>query len=222
MNPDLPLAKKPMEFAVGAALAAIVGYRGQGRSYNLGLPLLPLLLASLAGNATAVEFSQVQPDKSTLTFGYKQMGVPSDGKFRKFAAAIAFDPAKPAAATAQLEIELASIDTGSKEGNDEVVGKQWFNVKSFPTAKFVSSSVKPLGGNRYEVAGKLTLKGKTQEVSAPFTVKQEGAVAVFDGGFTLKRLDYAIGEGPWADVGTVANEVQITFHVVAGAAPAKK
>jgi polyisoprenoid-binding protein YceI len=181
-----------------------------------------LLLAGAACSAQAAEFSQVQADKSTLTFGYKQMGVPAEGAFRKFAAIIAFDPAKPTAASAQFEIDLASIDVGAKEGNDEVVGKQWFNVKSFPTAKFVSTSVKALGGNRYEVAGKLTIKGKTQEVSAPFTVKQEGAVAVFNGGFTLKRLDFAIGEGPWADVGTVANEVQITFHVLAGVAPAKK
>ncbi len=183
---------------------------------------LLLALATLAFRADAVEFSQVQADKSTLSFGYTQMGVPSDGKFGKFSAAIAFDPAKPAAASAQLEIDLASIDTGSKEGNDEVAGKQWFDVKRFPSAKFVSSSVKPLGGNRFEVAGQLTLKGKTRAVSAPFTIKQQGTVAVFDGSFTLKRLDYAIGEGPWADVGTVANEVQIAFHVVAGAVPAKK
>lgn len=181
-----------------------------------------LLLAALAYRADAVEFGLFQADKSTLTFAYKQMGVPSDGKFRKFAANIAFDPAKPSAATAQLEIDMASIDTGAPEGNDEVAGKPWFNVKSFPTARFVSSSVKALGGNRYEVAGQLTLKGKTRAVSAPFTVKQEGTVAVFDGGFVLKRLDYAIGEGAWTDVGTVADEVRINFHVVAAATPGKK
>lgn len=184
------------------------------------LPLLMLASAWMNG-AQAVEFNQVQVDKSTLVFAYKQMGVPSDGQFRKFVATIAFDPTRPNTASAQLEIDMASIDTGTREGNDEVIGKQWFNVKNFPNAKFVSSSVKPLGGNRFEVAGKLTIKGKTQEVSAPFTFKQEGAIGVFDGGFTLKRLDYAIGEGPWADVGTVADEIRIAFHVVA-AAPAKK
>lgn len=186
--------------------------------------IMPLMvLACVWANGTqAAEFSQVQADKSTLAFAYKQMGVPSDGRFRKFVANIAFDPAKPAAASAQLEIDMVSIDTGSKEGNDEVIGKPWFNAKSFPHAKFISTAVKPLGANRYEVAGKLTIKGKTQDVSAPFTFKQEGANGVFDGSFTLKRLDYAIGEGLWADVGTVANEVQITFHVVAGAVPTKK
>ena len=48
----------------------------------------------------------------------------------------------------------------------------------------------------------------------PFTVKQDATGASFDGGFVLKRLDFAIGEGPWSDVGTVANEVQIKFHLV--------
>jgi polyisoprenoid-binding protein YceI len=183
--------------------------------------LLPLIVM-WSTPLYAAEFNQVQADKSTVSFAYKQMGVPSEGKFRKFAAAIAFDPARPAAASAQLDIDLASIDTGSKEGDEEVAGKLWFNTKNFPQAHFVSSSVKALGGNRYEVTGKLTIKGRTQEVSAPFTYRQEGAAAVFDGSFVLKRLDYAIGEGIWADVGTVANEVRITFHVVANAAPLKK
>lgn len=184
--------------------------------------LYALVLLAGISSVHASEFNQVQADKSTLAFAYKQMGVPSEGKFRRFAAAVVFDPARPAAASAQIDIDLASIDTGSKEGDEEVAGKLWFDAKSHPQARFVSSAVKALGGNRYEVTGKLTLKGKTREVSAPFTYRQEGAAAVFDGGFVLKRLDYAIGEGIWADVGTVANEVRIAFHVVASAAPAKK
>ncbi|MBS0465139.1 MAG: YceI family protein, partial [Proteobacteria bacterium] len=38
----------------------------------------------------------------------------------------------------------------------------------------------------------------------------------------LKRGDYGIGEGMWADYGTVANEVQIKFRLVAAAAAGKK
>lgn len=175
-----------------------------------------------SGNSQAVEFNQVSADKSSISFGYRQMNVPLDGKFGKFTVRVAFDPAKLAAASAQIDVDLASIDTGSAEGNDEVVGKQWFNAKVFPTAKFASSGVKALGGNRYEAAGKLTIKGKTLDTVAPFTFKQEGSSGVFDGVFTLKRLDYSIGEGPWVDVSAVANEVQIKFHVVAGSAPGKK
>ncbi len=175
----------------------------------------------LAGTAHAVEFNQVDAGKSSLAFSSKQMGVPVPGSFKRFTSQITFDPAKPTAASTTLEIDLASIDAGSKDANDEVVGKQWFNVKAFPTAKFVSTGVKALGGNRYEALGKMTIKGQTRDVVAPFTFKQEGASGVFDGAFVLKRMDYNIGEGPWADVSAVANEIEIKFHVVANAAAKK-
>ncbi|MEF8711567.1 MAG: YceI family protein [Candidatus Accumulibacter propinquus] len=86
-----------------------------------------LILATLAvagvGSAAAAEFNQFQAGKSSLTFVSKQMGVPIDGSFRKFAASLSFDPAKPAAATARLDLDLNSIDAGSRDANDEVVGK---------------------------------------------------------------------------------------------------
>jgi len=186
------------------------------------LTLAGLLLASAPIHSQAAEFNLVQTDKSTLAFAYKQMGVPMEGNFGRFSVRINFDPARVNAAQAQIEVDLASIDTGSNEANDEVAGKQWFNTRMFPSAQFVSTGVKALGGNRYEVLGKLTLKGKALDVAAPFTFRQEGAAGVFDGAFILKRLDYAIGEGAWTDVSAVANEIQIKFHVVAHAAPAKK
>lgn len=81
-----------------------------------------------------------------------------NGKFKKFSSQVNFDPNKLATAKANFDIELVSIDTGSSESDGEVTGKLWFNTKNFPTAKFVSSSVKYISGNRYEVLGKLTIK----------------------------------------------------------------
>ena len=163
----------------------------------------------------AAEFNSVKADKSTLAFGFKQMNVAMEGRFKKFSTQLAFDPAKVASAKVVLDVDLASIDTGSSEGDDEVAGKLWFNTKAFPTAHFASSSVKAVDGNRYEVAGQLTIKGRTQLVTAPTTVTIQGNSATFDGVFVLRRADFAIGEGPWADFGTVANEIQIKFHVLA-------
>lgn len=177
----------------------------------IGAPLTVLLAAP----AQAVEYARFQPERSNIAFTSKQMGVPVDGHFKKFAATLSFDPAKPTAAAARIDIDLNSIDAGSKDADDEVVGKQWFNVKAFPTASFVSSGVKALGGDRYEATGKISIKGKTQDAVLPFTVKQDGSSATFDGSLVIKRLDFAIGEGPWADVSAVANEVQIKFRLVA-------
>lgn len=175
-----------------------------------------LLVAALsgAGAASAAELGPVQLDKSKLTFVSKQMGVPVDGEFRKFSASLAFDPAKPDAGRAQIEIDMASVDAGAAETNEEVTGKNWFNVKQFPRATFVSSSVKALGGNRFEVAGKLTIRDKTRDVVAPFTMTPQGAFTQFDGAVTIRRADFGIGQGVWADFDTVANDVQIRFRLL--------
>ena len=123
-----------------------------------------LLLA--AGSALAAEFTVLQTDRSTIAFTVRQMGVPVDGRFRRFSGDLSFDPARPATARTAIEIELASIDAGSQEADDEVVGKQWFDAKNYPKARFVSTSVRTLGGNHYEVAGQLTLKGRTRDLTA--------------------------------------------------------
>lgn len=184
--------------------------------------LVGLTALLLSAGAQAIEFNQLLADKSAVSFAYKQMNVPLDGGFKRFDGRINFDPAKPALAKAEIDIELASIDTGSEEGNDEVAGKLWFNTKQFPVARFVSTSIKPLGNNRFEVAGKMSIKGRTLDTRTPATFRQEGNLGVFEGSFVLKRGDYGIGEGMWADYGTVANEVQIKFRLVAAAAAGKK
>ena len=176
--------------------------------------ILALALAT-AFSAQAVEYTQVQPDKSAINFTYKQMGVAVDGKFRKFTSQLNFDPTKPTAAKATFEVELASVDTGAPEGDQEVAGKPWFNTKAFPTAKFVSGTVKPLGGNKVEVAGQLTIKGKTQDVVVPATFTPQGNSGVFDGSFTIRRADFSIGEGSWAKFDIVANDVVIKFRITA-------
>lgn len=176
-----------------------------------------LVILGLPSTGLATEFNQVLADKSTLVFNFKQMGVGLAGSFKRFAAQLNFDTNKVESAKASVDVDLASIDTGSSEGDDEVAGKQWFDTKVFPTARFVSGHIRSLGSNRYEVAGQLSIKGRTHPVTAIATMTTQGNVAQFDGSFAIKRADFAIGEGPWADFGTVANEVQITFHILANA-----
>ena len=184
--------------------------------------VLAAFLAPAASSGYAQRVSAMEPDKSTITFISKQMNVPVEGKFAKFTGQLAFDAAKPNEGRVQVELDMSSIDTGSEEANDEVKGKGWFDVKNYPTARFVSSTVKTLGSGRYELAGKLTIKGRTKDVVAPFTFKPAGQGALFEGAFVLKRLDYAIGEGVWSDTDTVANEVQVKFRISAVPGVVKK
>lgn len=161
--------------------------------------------------AVAAPVSVVDLAKSEIKFVSKQMNVPVDGTFKKFDVQFLFDPDKLAASKASIGIELASIDTGSTEGDAEVQRKPWFNSKEFPKATFVSSSVKALAGGRYEVAGKLTLKGRSKDISVPFTAKPSGKDTLLEGGFTINRKDFGVGEGAWDDPETVAYDVQVKF-----------
>lgn len=186
--------------------------------------LLAVLMIALpaAPVVQAVEFRQLQANKSAVSFVYRQMNVPVEGSFKRFKGELSFDPARPEAAKTTIEIDLASIDAGSAEANEEVAGRLWFDARNHPVARFVSTSVKPLGGNRFEVAGKMSIKGRTLDAKTPATFRQAGNSGVFEGAFVLKRADYGIGEGMWADFGTVANEVHIKFRMTAAAAAAKK
>ncbi len=172
-----------------------------------------LLLAAFPAAAQTVVY-----DKSRISCVSRQENVPVEAQFRKFTAQIAFDPAKPESGKAQIEIDVGSFDIDNAEVNDMAKDRDWFNARAFPKATFVSSSIRALGGNRFEVRGPLTIKGKTVETAAPFTYTADAAGGVFDGAFLIKRLQYNIGEGVWKDTGTVADEVQIKFRIVTAAA----
>ncbi|GLU30727.1 hypothetical protein Busp01_05690 [Trinickia caryophylli] len=180
------------------------------------------MLAAFAATALAASGAaraEVDTAKSSIVATSKQMNVPVDGKFNKFTAQVSFDPAKPTAGSAQFTIDVASYDLGDKEYNNQVAGKDWFDAKSYPTATFVSSAIAPAGGNKYNVKGKITIKGHAQDVTVPVTVTQQGPLQVFDGALPIKRLQFGVGTGEWKDTSVVADEVIIKFHiVVAGSA----
>lgn len=171
--------------------------------------------AALVPSAHAAVYTKVLPERSSIEFSYSQMGVSMDGRFRRFTSELQFDPARPADARVAIDVELGSIDTGTPELDGEAAGRDWFNLKSFPTARFVATGVKPLGGNRYSVAGRLTIKGRTRDVVVPATFTAQGATGVFAGQFTIRRGDFAIGEGAWAAFDIVANDVTVRFRVTA-------
>lgn len=174
-----------------------------------------LLLATLAATlaAPALADQKLIPAQSDVAFTSKQMGVPVDGRFKRFEAQVAFDPKKPQEAKIGLTIDLASVSMGSPEPEAELVKPTWFDSRKFPQATFQSTSVKAAGPGRFDVAGKLTIKGSPHDVVVPVTLAQAGGVTTASGSFTLKRLDFKIGEGEWADTSMVANDVQVKFKL---------
>ncbi|WP_305823973.1 YceI family protein [Massilia brevitalea] len=180
-------------------------------------PLRTLLAAALF-TAAAAHAAPLKTDlaKSSVSATFKQMNVPVEAKFKTFGAQIDYDAAKPEAAKATVDIGTASMDLGDPEYNREVAKKEWFNTAQFPKATFVSTSIRPAGADKLNVAGKLTIKGKTADVNFPLTVKTAGKQQVFEGQLPIKRLAFNIGEGEWKDTSMVADEVVIKFRVTAG------
>jgi polyisoprenoid-binding protein YceI len=181
---------------------------------TLTLALGAILLAPALAQVDAAKSSVPQGFPSVIIAVSKQMGVPVEGKFRRFSAQVSFDPAKPADGKASIEIDIASFDLGDTDFNREAVKREWFDAAKFPKATFVTNAIKPADAGKFEAAGKLTIKGKTLDVVAPVSFKAEGSQQVFEGVLPIKRLAFNIGEGEWKDTSTVADEVQIRFRIV--------
>jgi polyisoprenoid-binding protein YceI len=175
------------------------------------------LSSALLGIALIANAVPLKTDlaRSSVSAVFKQMNVPVESSFKRFDARIDYDAAHPEKASARVDIDTASFDMGQADYNKEIAKKEWFNSAQFPKASFVSSSIKPAGAGKLAVTGKLTIKGKTQDVSFPLSVKPEGGKQVFEGQLPIKRLAFNVGEGEWQDTSMVADEVVIKFRVAA-------
>jgi polyisoprenoid-binding protein YceI len=180
---------------------------------------LVLLAASLSFAASAAGVRPVIYDKSEIAFTVTQMGVGVSGGFRRFSATVILDPAKLETSSAEVEVDIGSITTGEPEADAEAVKKPWLDAVGFPKATFKSSSVRALGGERYEAKGTLSIKGKARELTVPFTLKnQPDGTSVVSGQFGIRRTDFGVGGGEWNEGELVANEVPVRFRLTLGAA----
>lgn len=170
-----------------------------------------LLIFSLSIVAAILK---VDSGKSGISVVFKQLNVPIEATFKKSAIQITFDQTKLETSKASVEIDVASFDLGDPEYNKEVLKKEWFNAAQFPKAAFTSSAIKAAGNGKFEVIGKLIIKGRAVDVNFPLIVKKEGANQIFEGTLPIKRLAFNIGEGEWSDTSVVADEVAIKFRVV--------
>ena len=174
---------------------------------------LALVAATLPAAQPALAQQKLVPAQSEVQFTARQMGVPLEGHFKKFDAQISFDPAKPATSKIAFTVDTGSATMGSRETDSELPKPTWFNVPQFPQASFQSSTIKALGAGKFEVAGKLSIKGTARDVVVPVTLVQSGATTTATGVLPLKRLAFKIGENEWADTSMVADDVQVKFKL---------
>ena len=171
--------------------------------------LLPLLL--FAAPAFAADY--VQAPGSALTFAGKYQGEVFTGKFPGFATRFSFDPKQLAGSKLEVSIPLATASTGNADYDGELRGDAFFGSPKFPQAKYVATKFRALGGNRYAADGSLSLRGVNKPVTLEFTWTP-GAKPVLAGKATVKRLDFGVGGGDWADTTLIPDAIAISTKVV--------
>ncbi len=172
---------------------------------------IALLLLVLPCAAIATDYT-VQPATSTLGFSGVFQGEAFNGHFKQWTAAISYDAAHPATSRFDVTVTLASVNTGDKDRDQALPGSDFFDVAKFPQAHFVSSGFRTVGGQVF-ADGNLTLRGVTRPASLAVKFAAAGSAATLDVSGTLKRLDFAVGGGDYADTSVIGADIKVVAHL---------
>ena len=110
-----------------------------------------------------------------------------------------------------VKIETASASTRSDDRDETLKSDDFFAVKQYPTAHYVTNHFTATGGNKFSATGKLTIRNVTRDVPLEFTFESKNGSAWLKGGAQLKRLDFGVGQGDWKDTEQVGNDVKVNF-----------
>ncbi len=182
-------------------------------SHNLSSPaaVAAALVAIMSAPAFAADY--VQAPGSTLAFASRYDGETFTGSFPGFSTRLSFDPAQLANAKLDVTIPLAGAKTGNEDRDSTLQGAEFFDVAKHAQARYTASKFRALGGNQYAADGTLSLHGVSKPVTFTFTWTP-GAKPVLSGKATVKRLDFGVGTGDWADTKAIPNEVAVSTKVV--------
>ena len=147
---------------------------------------------SFALPAGAQDWTVDQKRSSMEIVGKKPTGTLS-GSIQKWDGKINFDPEHLESSHVIINVDVGSINMGDRQWNSVLPTPDWLSAKAFPLATFESTSFTHKGGNAYEAAGTLTIRGIQQNVALPFTMDLSGQTAHAQGTLSLVRTDFGIG-----------------------------
>jgi len=174
-----------------------------------------ILMLPLMANAAAPAW-QIVPSESSITFTGIQNNAPASGSFKKFTGTINFDPNQLNDSKVKMVVDINSVTTTYSDLTSTLITDDWFNVKLFPNAVFEASQFTKMGDNKYQATGTLTIRDKTVPVTLLFETKELSATKVLaKGSATIKRSQFGVGQGEWADTDTVKDDVQVNFIITA-------
>ena len=180
------------------------------------LTLAVLLLFGQNASAAARAW-ELDTDHSNVYFSIDHIYAKVQGRFDTIAATVHFDPANLKESRFDFEIKVDSIDTGIKQRDDHLRSADFFASSDHPLITFTSNAVTAAGEGVYQVAGTLTVKGKSRDLVLPLTlagVKDHPAtpgkqVAGFNGRLSVDRLALGVGDGKFYKMGLLGKEVEV-------------
>jgi polyisoprenoid-binding protein YceI len=193
---------RPPLSALGWVLAALFGVTPAPAAAASTTPTQATAWTTVAA-ASSIEFT------GTLAGG------DFTGKFQRFVAAVAFDPANLAGSRFRVEIETGSADTADADRDVALAGDEFFAVSRWPKATYEASQFAAAGPGQFQARGKLTIRGIAREVPVTFTFKPSaaGRSATLSGRASVRRLDFGIGQGEWQDTKWLGDDVRIRFEL---------
>ncbi len=165
----------------------------------------------------------IDPSHTRIGFAAKHAMVATvRGSFTTFEGTLVLDGDNPAASSATVSIDAASINSGSDDRDNHVRSADFLDVENFPALTFTSREVRVDGGD-FVLVGDLTIKDVTRPVE--IAVETEGIVsdpfgstrAGFSGTTTISRKDFGLTWNVALEAGgvLVSDKVKITLDVSA-------
>ncbi|ANZ16094.1 YceI family protein [Streptomyces noursei] len=175
-------------------------------------------LAALTGDYT------IDPAHSSIGFTVRHAMVTNvRGSFGEHEGVLKLDGGNPAASTAQIDVKIASIDTGIADRDGHLKSADFFDAEQFPLMTFRSNAVEQLDSETYRVIGDLTIK----DVTRPLAIDLEfngaatdvyGAQRVgFEGSAEILRSQWGLTWNAALETGgvMVSDKVKLTFDISA-------
>jgi polyisoprenoid-binding protein YceI len=171
-------------------------------------------------NAPAAAKWSIDKAHSNVKFTITHMVVSDvDGSFKNFDGSLEHNKPDFSDAVVNFTVDVASIDTDNENRDNHLKSDDFFSAAKYPQMKFTSTSFKPLGGNKFEVNGNLTIKDVTKPVKFDVTyggtsVNGGKSKAGFKAKTTINRFDYNLKWDRATEAGglVVSKEVDITIN----------
>jgi polyisoprenoid-binding protein YceI len=169
--------------------------------------LTTLSLAAPVGRAHVPVFV-VTSKTSTIKFSVKS-SVALEGNFDKWDATLTFTSPDVSTGVLDVEIQAATVNTGSGFNDDKLKSQDFFDVKKNPLITFKSTKIVQTAPNTVDVQGNFTIRGVTKPDTLALTVDREGtASGEIKGTMAFDRKDYGMDSN--IPLSKIADRVEVS------------